>query len=333
MHITGTRLAAFWLNLVLAASYPGVVPGVENQSVTIGTGGTSGIYYPAGGTICRLFNRTQTEHGIDCTAHSTDGSVYNLNALRTGKLNMAIVQSDWQYHAYTGTSEFKQVGAARNLRSVFSLHDEPFTVVARKSSGIKTFDDLKGKRVNIGNPGSGQRATMEVLMAAKGWSRNDFAIASELKPSDQAQAMCDNEIDAIVYIAGHPNQSILEATIACDSLLVPVTGPEVDRLVRNNAYYIHAVIPGGMYRNNPDDIKTFGVKATVVTTSELPEQTIYWVVKSVFDNLDEFRSINLALSGLNPKAMVEDGNSAPLHPGALRYFREVGLVPPPGASQ
>ena len=161
----------------------------DNTFVTIGTGGVTGVYYPTGGAICRLVNRGRKDHGIRCSVESTGGSVYNINTIRAGELDFGVAQSDWQYHAYNGSSKFKDKGAFKELRAVFSVHPEPFTVVARKDSGIKSFDDLKGKRVNIGNPGSGQRGTMEVLMAAKGWKNSDFKLASELKASEQSQAL------------------------------------------------------------------------------------------------------------------------------------------------
>ncbi|MHA1537910.1 MAG: TAXI family TRAP transporter solute-binding subunit, partial [Alphaproteobacteria bacterium] len=180
--------------------------------VKIGTGGQTGVYYQVGQAICRLVNRDSAKNDINCTAPSTGGSVANLNALRAGELSMGVAQSDWQYHAYNGTSKFKSKGPFKDLRAVFSVHPEPFTVVARKDSGIKTFTDLKGKRVNIGNVGSGQRGTMEVVMGKLGWTMGSFKLATELKSSEQAKALCDNKVDAIVFTVGHPNGSIKEAT-------------------------------------------------------------------------------------------------------------------------
>jgi len=228
----------------------------EKQFVTIGTGGVTGVYYPTGGAICRLVNKTRKEHGIRCSVESTGGSVYNLNTIRAGELDMGVAQSDWQYHAYHGTSKFKSQGPNKKLRAVFSVHPEPFTVVARLDSNIKNFDDLKGKRVNIGNPGSGQRGTMSVVMDAKGWTNKDFKLASELKSSEQSKALCDNKIDAIVFTVGHPSGSIKEATTSCDAVLVNVTGPAIDKLVSDNDYYRTATIPGGMYRGTPEDTHT-----------------------------------------------------------------------------
>ena len=186
----------------------GLADALATQYVTIGTGGVTGVYYPTGGAICRLVNKTRSEHGIRCSVESTGGSVYNLNTIRAGELDMGVAQSDWQYHAYNGTSKFEDQGPNKDLRAVFSVHPEPFTVVARADSGIKNFQDIKGKRVNIGNPGSGQRGTMEVVMDAMGIKLEDLKLASELKAAEQASALCDNKIDAMVYVVGHPNGSI-----------------------------------------------------------------------------------------------------------------------------
>jgi TRAP transporter TAXI family solute receptor len=298
----------------------------ETTFVTIGTGGVTGVYYPTGGAICRLVNKHRDQHGIRCSVESTGGSVYNLNAIRAGELDMGVCQSDWQYHAYHGTSKFADKGPNKELRAVFSVHPEPFTVVARADSGIKNFQDLKGKRVNVGNPGSGQRGTMEVVMKAMGWTMDDFKLASELKSAEQSQALCDNKVDAMVFTVGHPSGSIQEATTTCDSVLVNVTGPAIDKLVQKNSYYRYATIPGGMYRGNPQDTKTFGVGATFVSSTRVPAKVIYQVVKAVFENFDQFKKLHPAFSVLKKEEMIKDGLSAPLHEGAIRYYKEAGLM-------
>lgn len=237
-----------------------------------------------------------------------------------------MAQSDWQFHAYNGTSKFEEVGANKDLRAVFSIHPEPFTVVARADSGIKNFDDIKGKRVNIGNPGSGQRGTMEVLMGAMGWTVDDFALTSELKASEQASALCDNKIDVMIYTVGHPSGAIKEATTSCDSQLVNVTGAAVDKLIADNSYYRTATIPAGMYRGNDADTTTFGVGATFVSSTAVPEKVVYEVVKAVFENFDTFRKLHPAFANLKKEQMIKDGLSAPLHPGAAKYYKEAGLM-------
>ena len=302
------------------------VQAADQTFVTIGTGGVTGVYYPTGGAICRLVNKTRKVHGIRCSVESTGGSVYNLNTIAAGELDMGVAQSDWQYHAYNGTSKFSDKGPNKDLRAVFSVHPEPFTVVARKDSGIKNFKDLKGKRVNIGNPGSGQRGTMEVVMKAFGWTKKDFKLASELKSAEQSKALCDNKIDAMVFTVGHPSGSIKEASTSCDSVLVNVTGSKIDKLVKKNDYYRTATIPGGMYRGTPKDTKTFGVGATFVTSAKVPENVIYNVVKAVFENFDSFKKLHPAFKVLKKEEMIKDGLSAPLHKGAKKYYKEAGLM-------
>jgi hypothetical protein len=299
----------------------------DQKFITIGTGGVTGVYYPAGGAICRLVNTGRKEHGIRCSVESTGGSVYNVNTIRQGELDFGVVQSDVQYNALEGQGqEFEGQGPFEDLRAVFALHPEPFTVVARADSGIKSFDDLKGKRVNVGNPGSGQRSTMEVLMDAKGWTMDEFALASELKSAEQSQALSDNNVDAIVFTVGHPNGSIQEASTTTDATLVPVTGAEVDQLVGDNPYYSKATIPGGMYRGNPDDVETFGVRATLVSSADVPDEVVYEVVKAVFENFEDFKKLHPAFATLEKEEIVTGGLSAPLHPGAEKYFKEAGLM-------
>ncbi|MBR9827029.1 MAG: TAXI family TRAP transporter solute-binding subunit [Oceanospirillales bacterium] len=326
MALKKTLMSAAMATAVAAGGLVTASVAQAESFITIGTGGVTGVYYPTGGAICRLVNKERAAHGIRCSVESTGGSIYNLNTIRAGELDMGVAQSDWQFHAYNGTDGFADQGANKDLRSVFSMHAEPFTVVARADAGIKNFDDLKGKRVNIGNPGSGQRGTIEVLMKAKGWDKNDFSLASELKASEQASALCDNKIDAMVYVVGHPSGAIKEATTSCDSTLVVVNDATVDMLVGENSYYRKVAIPGGMYRGNPDDVMTFGVGATIVSSAQVPDEVVYNVVKAVFENFDTFRKLHPAFITLKKEEMVRDALTAPLHPGAEKYYKEAGLL-------
>jgi TRAP transporter TAXI family solute receptor len=311
-------------SLVVAASLTVDVRGQDPQAfVIIGTGGVTAVYYPAGGAICRVVN--QKFDDIRCLVQSTGGSIDNIERLRSGDLQFGFAQSDWQYHAFHGTDRFADAGPFEDLRAVFSLHAEPFTIVARADADITQLDDLKGKRVNIGNPGSGQRATMDVVMAAKGWTLDDFGEVRELTSVEQSEALCADQVDAIVMTVGHPSASIQKATTGCDGVLVEVGGVAIDRLVEANPYYRHATIPAGMY-NNEADVGTFGVAATVVSSAEIPEDVVYAVVSAVFDQLEEFRSLHPALNHLKADEMPREGISIPLHAGAKRYYREAGLL-------
>ncbi|WP_138471045.1 TAXI family TRAP transporter solute-binding subunit [Poseidonocella sp. HB161398] len=297
----------------------------ETQFISIGTGGVTGVYYPTGGAICRLVNKSRKEHGIRCAVESTGGSVYNINTIQAGELEFGVAQSDWQYHAYHGTSQFADHPFPEE-RAMFSIHPEPFTLLVRGDSGIDSFEGLKGKRVNVGNPGSGQRATMEVVMDAFGITMDDFALATEYKGSEMAKQICDGNIDAMIYTVGHPAAAIQEATTTCDVKLVDVTGAPIDKLVADNPYYRVATIPGGMYAGNADDVTTFGVGATLVTSIDVPEEVAYVVAKEVMSNLDDFRSLHPAFANLKAEEMVKDGLSAPLHPGAEKAYKELGLI-------
>ena len=298
------------------------------QFISIGTGGVTGVYYPTGGAICRLVNKDRKTHGIRCSAESTGGSVYNINTIRAGELEFGVAQSDWQYHAYNGTSKFKDQGAFTDLRAVFSVHPEPFTLLVRGKSfnNVKKFEDLKGLKVNVGNPGSGQRATMEVVMDAFGMTMGDFALAAELKGSEMAQALCDGKIDAMIYTIGHPAAAVTEAATTCDVELISVKGAPIDKLIADNPYYRSATVPGGMYKGTDNDVSTFGVGATFITSTDVPENVVYTVVKAVFDNFADFKKLHPAFANLNEEQMISDGLSAPLHAGAVKYYKERGWM-------
>ena len=310
---------------IASALVAGTAATAQEKFITIGTGGQTGVYFVVGQSICRLVNRDSAKTGLKCTAPSTGGSIANINAIKAGDMDMGVAQSDWQFHAYNGSSQFEGDKFDKE-RAVFSVHAEPFNVIARADSGIESFDDLKGKRVNVGNPGSGQRATMEVVLDAKGWTMDDFALASELKPAEQAAALGDNKVDAIIYTVGHPNGSIQEAVSTVDAKLVPVEGEAIDKLVANNPFYAYSTIPGGMYKGTDADVKTFGVKATFVTSADVDEEVVYEVVKAVFDNFDRFKKLHPAFENLKEEEMIKDGLSAPLHDGAAKYYKERGWI-------
>lgn len=297
----------------------------QQRFISIGTGGVTGVYYPTGGAICRLVNKGRKEHGIRCSAESTGGSIYNINTIRAGELEFGVVQSDWQYHAYNGTSKFKDKGAFKDLRAVFSVHPEPVTIIARDGVGIKNVSDLKGKAVNIGNPGSGTRGTWEVMEEALGWKRSDLKVAAELKSAETGQALCDGKIDAYFWLVGHPSALTQETLSTCKANLVNATGPAIEKLVADNSFYRVATIPANMY-NNSEDVTTFGVGATFVSSAKVPADVVYVVVKAVFENFDQFKKLHPAFANLKEKEMISDSLSAPLHEGAARYYKEKGWI-------
>lgn len=310
--------AAFTLGFAGAAS------AADQQFVTIGTGGVTGVYYPTGGAICRLVNKNRKEHGIRCSVESTGGSVYNARTIRAGELEFGVAQSDVQAASLAGTGSFEADGAYEDLRALFSVHPEPMHLMARADSGINTVADLKGKKVNIANPGSGTRVLAETLMKYSGLTKEDFSLAAELKSSEQSAALCDGKIDATIWAAGLPNGSSQEATSSCDVKIIALEGEAIDKLLAENPAYAAATIPGGMYPNNADDIPSWGPKATIVTSAKVSDEVVYEVVKAIFENFDGFKGLHPAFARLNEEEMVSDALSADIHPGAMKYYKERG---------
>ena len=304
---------------------PLLVLPVHADEILIGTGSKSGVYFQVGRSICRLLQRNAED--VSCKPLETAGSVSNLANVEGGALELGIVQSDIQHHAVHRSGPYRFVDIPHdNLRALFSLYVEPFNLVVRRDAGISGLDDLKGRRINIGNSGSGHRETMEVLMQAMGWSADDFQLVTELPASQQTMSLCHNRVQAMVYTAGHPNQSVARAIELCDAKLVEVSGTEVDRLVSEHPFYTYTSIPIGVYPGVNKPIKTFGTVATVVSSSDIDDALIYSFVKTIFENLDRFKRMHRAFHDLDREAMIGKGLAAPLHPGAERYYREMGWI-------
>ena len=319
-HLITAAAAAATLGLAGGAS-------AQDQTfITIGTGGVTGVYYPTGGAICRLVNKGRKEHGIRCSVESTGGSVYNTRTIREGELDFGVVQSDVQSAAMEGVRAFDGDEPYGDLRAVFSVHPEPMHVMVRGDSGIDSVMSMKGKSVNIGNPGSGTRVLADVLMAAAGVSPSDFALAAELKSSEQAAALCDGKIDAAIWAAGLPNGSTMEATSTCDIKLLDLSSSGTDKVLAENSAYAAATIPGGLYPGNDSDVASWGPKATFVTDASTPDEVVYVLVKSIFENFDDFKKLHPAFGRLTEEQMIKDGLSAPLHPGAAKYYTERGWM-------
>ena len=310
--------------LLLALTLTGM-PATQAADILIGTASKSGVYFQVGRALCRLMERGS--EGLSCEAMETAGSVSNLQNVQVGALELGLVQSDIQFHGVNRSGPFRFVDAPHdNVRALFSLYTEPFTLVARRDSGIRTLDDLKGRRVNIGNPGSGQRATMEVVMEAKGWDKEDFQLVTELPATQQSLALCHNRVQAMVYTVGHPNPSVARAVKLCRAVIAEVSGSEIEKLVSDTPYYSLAHIPGGLYEGVDEPVRTFGVLATVVSSVDVDEELVYLVVKTLFENMDRFRNMHRVFQSLDPRGMIRNGLSAPLHKGAERYYREKGWM-------
>ncbi|HET9067762.1 MAG TPA: TAXI family TRAP transporter solute-binding subunit [Amaricoccus sp.] len=309
--------------LVLALGLP--VQALEPTLVSIGTGGRTGVYYLAGGAICGLVDERRWDTGLRCLAESSDGSIQNLRDVRSGARTFGIVQSDWQFHAVNGTGAFEQAGADRQLRSVFSLFRESFTVVARPDAGIRGFGDLRGKRVSFGPGGSGGRATMQALMSELGWTDEDFGWIADFAMPDAGRALCSGEIDAAIFVVAHPNLAVEEILTGCDAVLVPVSGREIEQVVEASPYYTATEIAADTYAGQAAGVSTFALTATVVASARTSPAVVYELTRAVFENWDAFRAVHPAFADLDKAEMFSEGLTAPLHAGALRYLGEAKL--------
>lgn len=300
------------------------LPAFAAEFVTIGTGGVTGTYYPTGGAVCRLVNKYKKETKIRCSVESTGGSVYNINTIKNGELDFGIAQSDVVYQASKGIKKFADK-PVKKLRSVMAIYPELFTLVTRKDANINGVADLKNKRINLGNPGSGNEATALALFKAVGMTKDDLKFAGALKAAEMPDALRDNKIDGYFYMVGHPTANIKDASNSVDVKITPLTGSKVDALVKANPYFAQADVPGGLYKGNPEGTPTFGVKAVLVSSTDVSDKAVYTVVKAILENFDAFKKLHPAYANITKESLL-DGLSAPMHEGAKKYFKEAGIL-------
>ncbi len=297
----------------------------KTKFITIGTGGITGVYYPTGGAIAKIVNKKKDQYGIRCTVESTGGSVFNVNAVMAGDLEFGVVQSDRQFQAINGLKEWKDKGPQKDLRAVFSIHPESVTLLAAVDANINSFADLKGKRVNIGNPGSGQRGNAIDALQAAGLDYSKDLKAEEVKAAEAPGLLQDDRIDAFFYTVGHPSGAFKEATSGRRKTQF-IAIPNVEKLTAQFPYYAKSFIPKDLYPGsaNKGNTETFGVKATFVTSAKVPDAVVYAITKEVFENFEDFKKLHPAYQVLTKKGMLA-GLSAPIHPGAMKYYKEAGL--------
>jgi TRAP transporter TAXI family solute receptor len=311
---------------LLAMAVSGCALQIARPDVVIGTGTPSGTYYPLGGSVCRLFNLDAAQDERRCVAEVAAGPIANLDALRNKRIDIAIVPSDVLADAVAGQGPFALRGPDTSLRVLFTGHADAFTIVARRELGIRNVAGLRGKRINMGSPGSGEQLGMARIMTALGVTQKDFAEVRELSAAEQHRALCANELDAIVYSVGHPNGLIEDVVRMCRGVLLDVSGPSIDAMLSSHPEYERAVIPGGTYLDNPNDVQTLGVRAAVVATTRLSDPLAFDITRGVFDHFDDFRRLHPLFAMLSVDHMAEAGPSAAPHPGALRFYREHGWM-------
>ena len=316
--ITGLLLLTFIALLLVACAE-------RQRYVTMGTGGVTGVYYPTGGAIAKLINDKRDIYGVRMSVESTGGSIYNINALASGDLDFGIAQSDLQHQAYHGLNEWNNTPQS-GLRFVLGMHPEIITLVAADDADIRSLEDLKGKRVNIGNPGSGNRANAIDILTAAGINWQEDLLVESLRAAEAPRMVQDGRMDAFFYTVGHPNGAISEATSGRRKVrFVPITG--LDHYVVAHPYYSMVEIPVDAYPMAVAEgpVLSIGVITTLVTHEQVDPEIVYAVAKEVYQNFATFRELHPALERLEPADMLR-GQSAPIHPGAEKFYREVGLI-------
>ncbi len=294
------------------------------EFITIGTGSVTGTYYPTGAAICKLVNKYKKETKIRCSVESTAGSVYNVNTVKNGELDFAIAQSDVIFKAVKASNKHKNT-PTKKIKSIMAIYPELLTLVTRKDANIKRLLDIKDKRINLGNEGSGNEATAMVLLNHSNIKKNDLKFAGVYEAAEMPEALKKNKIDGYFYMVGHPTANVKDAANSVDIRLIPLDGPVVDKLVKEHPYFTKEIIPKNTYRGNEKAIKTFGVKAVLITSSEVSNKAVYTITRAILENFELFRKLHPTYSNITKKSLLE-GLSAPLHKGARKYYKEAGLL-------
>jgi TRAP transporter TAXI family solute receptor len=299
----------------------------ETTTVTIGTGGITDVYYLTGGAISKIVNKKSEQYYLKVTVESTGGSVFNVDAVMAGDLEFGLVRSDRQYQAWNGIQNWEAKGPQKKLRAVCSFFPETIILVASEDSGIWEFMDLRGKHVSIGDIGSGYRGHATEALRACGIDKDKDLQAERLNADQSAKFLQDGRIDAFFNIVTHPDDSTKEATGGTRKVhFVPITGNCIDTLIARWPFYVKASIPVQFYPTvrNKEDVPTFAVKATLVTSADTPDDIVYVMAKEIFHNLEELKGQHSAYDVLTKENMLE-ALTVPIHPGAMRYYKEVGL--------
>ncbi len=323
------KIVLFATVFLFAITAQNTFAGKKPDYVNIGTASMGGSYYPTGGYICNVINKSRKKYGhnIRCSVESTGGSIANLRAIQAGDLNVGMAMASSQLSSWNGTGKMKNDGPNKNLRFLFSIVEEPMHLVARKDANIKSFADLKGKVVNTGSVGSGTEAQVYNIVKRYGEKPEDFfKQETKLTTREQATALCDGKIDAFVWVTAVGAATITEAANTCDVDIVPLNDAVINEMVAERSDAAPMIIPAGAYKGLEEDVISWGAPGTVVASADVPEQTIYYLVKGVFDDIERFKQQSPMYKNLTREWAATAGKTAPYHPGALKYYKEVGLV-------
>jgi TRAP transporter TAXI family solute receptor len=295
------------------------------QVVTIGTGAIGGNYRQAGHAVARVVRENQQAFEFRVRDNPSSGSVANIKAIGAGEIEFGITQADHQYQAINGLAAWQESGPQKDLRAVLSLYPESVTLVAGADAGINSVNDLKGRNIDIGPPGSGTRQNAIDALGAAGLDWETDLTAREENLDERLAMLMHGELDAFFYTIGHPSRDVKYATLSVRGARL-IAMANIDTLLATNPYYSRSFISVAHYPRaaNTVNVETIGVKATLVTSANVPDEVVYAVTKAVFENLEPLREKGGVLASLNADNML-DGLTAPIHPGALKYFQEVGL--------
>lgn len=313
-------LTALTLSLVLPA-LPAVAQQPQPKSIVVASGSVTGLYYPVAGAICRQMNQERPRHGLRCLVEATEGPVQNLNALRAGEVDLALVQSDWQAAAVRGDGRFAGVGPFKELRAVATLHAETITLLVRPEAGIDDLGKLKGKRVNLGPRGSALRNLSDLVIDAAGVRLPDDA---DMAPDAALAALCAGQLDAAFSAVGHPNASVMQATTQCGASALAVTGAGIDKLLAGRKDLIRTAIPANLYPGVQEDVATIGVAATLVTRADVPDAAIAELVRVLLEERSGLAGQHPVFNGVTVDGMADRARTAPLHPAAASAFAATG---------
>lgn len=292
----------------------------------VGTGSVQGAYFPIGGVICRLVNRHKHLHKIRCSLESTSGSIANLRDLEQQKFDLVFAQSDWQYHAYNGSSTFEKDGPNKNLRAVFALEADPLALLVPQDSEVNSFDDLADKRVSFGYTRSLQHRIINDFLAVKKWTSKNFKEIRPMSDERQVRQICDGQLDAILLLSSSLSDRLRNLSDDCKLRMLPIEGDEVKQVIAQKPYYRTAKVLRGMFIESEQEILSFGLGATAVADENTSPKAIYHIVKEVAENFNDFKSLHPTLAALDKRELSNAGIAIPLHPGAVRYYREARLL-------
>ncbi|MGE5476379.1 MAG: TAXI family TRAP transporter solute-binding subunit [Bacteroidales bacterium] len=310
--------------LCCALSVSAAAAAAERRTLVIGSGEVTGFYFPAAGALCRVLNK-EHPHGVSCAVTPSSGSAANVAALKAGETDFALLQSRAAVLASTGGEGFKDAGPNPDLRAVMSLHGESVVVLARQGAGIETLADIKGKRVNLGRPGSFQRAMAEMVLEAGGLSEGDLSPAVELDLAEEAAALCEGNIDAAFFTGIHPMAEAAAAVDDCNATLVPIKAKSVEPWLKRNPWMSKATIRRGTYEGVNDDVASLQLRAVLATTTRVPAEDVYDLLKAVHGNFPAMTRLHPVLKGLSKGETAKDGIAIKLHDGAEKFYAETGL--------